>query len=345
MGYVVLLGVALVGWGGFKKLNFPVPALLGPMIIIAAVKAFGMPLHSLPEYSSQFFQLILGLSVGAKIDRDKIKFLKGVFWPTMVTVIWTIGFSVVTTVLLVMLTNLTVPTALFGGAPGGIAVMSVLALAYEEADVAIIAMLQFLRLLLVAVSYPLLVRSFAGEGQQETAATDQCESELGEKLTVTAYFGIIFSGLVPGVLLIYFNVPAGGLIGAILGLGAANVIVNGRMKFSLIATLITQMGIGTTVGLRFTNQTIGQIVDLFLPVILFSTSIVLSGIALAFILRKMTKWDFATCLLCAAPAGFSQMISMAGDIGADVLKVSFFQVVRLLTVLLVLQQLFQWYLH
>jgi len=50
---------------------------------------------------------------------------------------------------------------------------------------------------------------------------------------------------------------------------------------------------------------------------------------LAALLYKTTRWNLVTCLLSVNPAGLTQVVFFAEDMGADLLTVSVFQTVRL----------------
>ena len=66
----------------------------------------------------------------------------------------------------------------------------------------------------------------------------------------------------------------------------------------------------------------------------------LCSVLIAELLHRMTGWDYTTCLLSASLGGLSQIAAVAGEMGADPLKVTLLQTVRLLSILLVLPVLF-----
>ncbi|MGB4439313.1 MAG: AbrB family transcriptional regulator, partial [Sedimentibacter sp.] len=61
-----------------------------------------------------------------------------------------------------------------------------------------------------------------------------------------------------------------------------------------------------------------------------------NGFILSYITHKLFKWDLTTSLLACAPAGISQMSSIALDMNADAVIVSIIQTIRLITIIVFL---------
>ena len=62
--------------------------------------------------------------------------------------------------------------------------------------------------------------------------------------------------------------------------------------------------------------------------------ILLSGVILGWIFYRLNRFDLVTSLLVTAPGGVLPMSIMAEEMGADVVKVSIFQVVRIIALVL-----------
>jgi len=343
-GYTSLLVIAILGWKLAKAVKAPASALLGPMLLVAAVQTTGVSLPNLPALVNPLFQLVLGTALGTRVDREKLVFLKDMVLPTLVVVGWTIGTTALAAEMLVLTTDLGLASALFGATPGGIVEVSVIAMSYG-ADTPMVVLLQLVRMILVIIIIPLwVIRTFKSETMSEQAATREMEDSTAPSAKWQPCPEVLISGLIIGLFFLYLGFPAGPMIGAMIGVGASNVLLNRHADIPERWHQWAQIGVGVTVGLQFGPEVPHQFASLILVIMLFSAVIVLSGILLAFLLKSMTGWEFNTCLLCAAPAGLIQMVVVANDIGVDVLKVVYFQLMRLLTIYLLLQPLFHWYL-
>ncbi len=344
MGYVISIVLTIAGWKLMQTLKLPASALLGPMMFVGTARILGIGMPPIPPVVTGLLQIILGIFVGIRIDREKLDFLRsGMAVPTAVVVVWTIGSALIAAFVLLRLTDLDLSTILFGATPGGIAEMSIISITYG-ADVAIVSLLQFLRLVMVVVLIPAIALRLQGEAKDETAAAE--EKQLKEqKQHKTAAMIIVGSGLVMGVIFMKLGFPAGGIIGGLIGVGAANIILNRKANIPSLSLRIAQMGIGLVIGLQFRPDTIQTFLQLMVPATIFSIFMVVSGILLALLIKLLTNWDLPTCLICSAPAGISQMILVAADLKADLIKVTYFHLIRILTIYLIINQMYQWYLN
>jgi len=340
LGYLQLIGLTVISWPIFTKLRLPSPTLIGPMLAVGAAELAGWDLPQIPAGVYGAFQIILGLYLGLKINREQVKALRQLAGPTGLVVAWTILSTIVMAWLLVWLTGLDTPTALLGATPGGLAEMSILALSYD-ADVPAVALLQLFRLILIIVLIPpLAVRVNQRQGETTTSAPANGREETVCEAESRDIPLALLSGVIPGTAFLLLGVPAGGLIGGLVGLGLFKTLGNKEFTLPRAPQVIAQLGIGATVGLKFTPQLLGEFTSLLIAVVIYSLIVVVSGIGLAYVMRRQTKWDLATCLLCSAPGGLMQMAIIAEDLGADSIKVSLLQLIRLLTIVLLMPWFF-----
>ena len=345
MMFLLLAVLGVLGWRIMKALKAPSPALLGPMLLVGVLQIKGIDFPDMPNIFISAFQLILGTFVGIRINREQLKLLKNktVLYSAILILAWTVGTTILAANTLLTFTDLDIATSLLSGSPGGMTEMSIVAFAYG-ADVPTVALLQLLRLTLIVSFIPFLTLGIVkrnGGSYCKKAVECTNASDVPNK---GVPYEILTMGIIMGSLFIYLGMPAGGLIGAIIGVGTGNIITNKCLTLSKNYLLLAQIGIGISIGLSFTKETVEQFSNLLVPVIILPLFMVVSGIILAFVMRVMTKWDISTCLLSSAPAGLSQMIIVAEDIDSDVFMVSFFQTTRLLTIYLVLPHIFNWYL-
>ncbi|SNT14303.1 hypothetical protein SAMN05446037_104424 [Anaerovirgula multivorans] len=344
MNYLMLICIGLLGWWLLKTLKAPAAGLIGPMFFVGITNMLGFNFPELPKLSVTIFQIILGIFVGMKIKREEFKVLKNrnILYAGILVLAWTVSSSLLAANTLMTFTHLDVATALLGGTPGGLSEMSVAAFSYG-ANVPTVALLQLLRLTFIVLTIPFLALTIKEKnGCIHGQKCDETVEKEKEKKSINPE--IIASGVLLGTLFIYLEIPAGGLIGSIIGVGISSVMLKKSAYLPKHIHLVAQIGIGISVGLKFTEETLHQLRQLIGPMIILPFFMVISGIILAFIIKSITKWDISTCLLCSAPAGLSQMIIVAEDIDCDIFMVSFFQTTRLLTIYLILPQVFTWYL-
>ena len=119
MGYIISLILAIAGWKAMQIIKLPAAALLGPMLFVGIANIAGIGLTPFPPLVTSILQIILGIFVGVKIDREKVEFLKsGMAVPTLMVVFWTILSAIISSAVLIRLTNLDIATILFGATPG-----------------------------------------------------------------------------------------------------------------------------------------------------------------------------------------------------------------------------------
>ncbi|HCL79532.1 MAG TPA: AbrB protein, partial [Synergistaceae bacterium] len=108
--------------------------------------------------------------------------------------------------------------------------------------------------------------------------------------------------------------------------------------------ILAQIGLGVVVASHITSQTLSGFLAHAALIVLSTGTMLLLSILLGMLLHRMTGWDYPTCLLSTSLGGISQMSIIAEDMGADPLKVSILQTVRLVTILLVLPPLYAYLL-
>lgn len=370
----LIIGLAIVGYWLFKKINFPAPSIMGPMITIGIYQMMGGGLPMLPLTVISVFQIIIGLSLGARINDRKLADLRKVLRPSAVIAAWTLLSTFGMSFIIHQFTP-NMATALFAAAPGGISEMTILALAYD-ADVPLVSTYQFTRFVVILSVVPIIARWM----KQRTKRTEQVAfngnsvllnpaQETGEKgnggtaditdITDTKDTGdirdsgarpefktqlLIYGvGIMGGLILLSLHFPGGGVIGAMAALAVTNVLLKKSYEFPGAVMQVALLGVGISIGLEFSPEVILTMREMLLPIIGFSLIIVLSNFIIGWYLRRLTQWDMVTCLLSTAPGGLSQMLAAAEEMEADPLIVSVLQLVRLLTIIICIPLIAPWF--
>ena len=142
---------------------------------------------------------------------------------------------------------------------------------------------------------------------------------------------------VGGYLFYRLGVPAGGMVGAMVFIAAASIggiRIKPPSSFTFEFLLI---GIAITISDNFSRETLEVVAsgDLLLPILLSTIVVFGSSLLMALLLTKVTKWDFPTCFLAAAPAGFTVMSTLAIKYEKDAFVVSMLHLGRIMSIKLV----------
>lgn len=145
---LVFLGVFLA-----RKLHFPTPTLLGPILVTAVFAIFAGKLQPLPAFIMCPAQLSIGLYMGMQLKIDRIiktrKMIPYIIIGTIIMIAISVGMANV----LSSRYGFSLVTAFLAMAPGGIAEMSLAGLSMGE-NVSIILTYQLVRLLTMNMLIP-----------------------------------------------------------------------------------------------------------------------------------------------------------------------------------------------
>lgn len=145
---------------------------------------------------------------------------------------------------------------------------------------------------------------------------------------------LLLAATVGGVLLTVLHVPAGGIIGAVLGSGLVSM-----SRSAPTDTAALRLGglcfLGIASGLRLDAATLGVLGSIAVPVLISIGGLVAVQFGLAWVLTRLGI-DAATAVLSAAPGGLGEIGTLAGDVKADVGVVTAIHVVRIVIVVLVM---------
>ncbi|KAA9028538.1 AbrB family transcriptional regulator [Niallia endozanthoxylica] len=156
----------LVACGGYylgKYLRLPAPWLIGSMISVAIVKAFGSILlgFDLNAWWPQLFmivsQIFIGASIGSRFQKNMFRGLNRIILISFLNTVGLIFFTLLCANFVSIFTDITFLTASLAFAPGGIAEMTTTALVLNEDSTFVVAV-QVLRVVTVCSTLPPLFR-------------------------------------------------------------------------------------------------------------------------------------------------------------------------------------------
>ena len=145
---------------------------------------------------------------------------------------------------------------------------------------------------------------------------------------------VLAGGTLGAVGLSAVGVPAGGIIGAVLGSGAVSMARDSSVQTRTLRVPGLVL-LGVAAGLRLGQHTLAQLFDLAVPLGTSIVVLLLVQYLLALLLVRRFGVDPVTALLTTAPGGVSEMAVLADEFGARVGLVTAIHVVRVILVVVV----------
>ncbi|GAA1910285.1 AbrB family transcriptional regulator [Nocardioides lentus] len=317
--------------------RLPTPALFGPLLVGLAWALLAPVRLDLPAPAGRLGQALLGATIGAVVSVDTLRRLGTDLLPVVLVTVGTLALSLLAGWLLALRRDVDLPTGVFamiaGGASGVVAVSRELG-----ADERVVAVVQYLRVLLILVVMPAVALTLPGAGAGADTGPASGPTDLGGDLLFVLLAvggGLLLHRLRP--------VSAGGLL---LPLAVAAVVAASGLLGTVAVPVWLQWPayalIGVQVGLRFTRDSLRAITRMVPVVLGLILGLVLACAAMGALLVLTTDVDPLTAYLATTPGGLFAVLATAVDGDADATYVLTLQVVRLLAILLLMPFLARW---
>jgi len=320
------------GYFIFSLLRIPAPALMGAFAIVGLSNLFGI--MTLPAPHPYFFiamQILLGMFVGITITPRVYKDLIKIRIPAIIMIIWALGIAIGVGFLLSRVTPVDFKTGILAASPAGLAEMGIVAISVG-ADVGYVSLLQILRLILSLLIFPLLAKHCMPVKEKTSGSVNIKQEEVVYKLFSYPVLKTLVIALGGGLLGNYFSLPAGGMLGALFG---TSIISLAGIKLEAPPQNVhgfMQIGIGVVIGFNLSPQTLSLFGEMFLPIFLCTMFVISTSFLMAAITKKFTGWEWISCILAAAPSGFTAVTIIASELDAHPLEVTLLQLTRLLII-------------
>jgi membrane AbrB-like protein len=221
-------------------------------------------------------------------------------------------------------------TALFAAAPGGITELAAVATSLG-ADGAAVTAVHLVRVLVtVALANALLARHVRLHGVSSGAEGDKG----GRRWLWMA----ALAGTVAGLLGLITPVPAGGLVGSVIGSAVVRLWRAGEAPRGGLQVGVQALS-GVVIGLGITEAFFEKLTTLGGVILLIVAVQVSLWIAASYLLSRLAVYDRTSAVLSAAPGGMGEILAAAGSAGADTTVVAFTHLVRLGSVILIIPAL------
>jgi membrane AbrB-like protein len=325
---VVIVAVAVTA--GFTTLGLPTPALFGGLLVgLIRALAFRRGV-AMPAAAMTAGQAVIGVSMGALVDPETLRAVAVNWLPVLLVTVATLLLSLAAGLVLRLHRGISPVTGAFsmiaGGASGIIAMANDLG-----ADARMVAVLQYLRVLLIVALMPVVATVLYGASPGGSSAVDggsPAQWTVGLGFTV----GCSVVGLLVGRLV---RLPVAALLGPMVA--AAVVDISGVGPGVEVPGLVESAAflvIGLQVGVSFTQESL-RIIGRALPLALATlTVLVVACAGLGAVLAETTGVSALDGYLATTPGGLFAVLATASDTGADTTFVLAVQVLRLFVMLL-----------
>jgi uncharacterized protein len=313
----------------FALIGLPSPSLFGGLLagVVRALAVSGRT--AVPAQATTTAQAVIGVAMGALIDLETLRAVATNWLPVLLVTIGTLALSLAAGQALRLQPGISPVTGAFAMIAGGAS--GIIVMARElGADERMVAVLQYLRVLLIVVLMPVVATTLYGASPGSGPDAGGADSNAWEGLAITVGCGVV--GLVLGRLA---RLPVPALLGPLLvaaGLQLGGVI-DGFGVPPLLQTAAFLV-IGLQVGISFTRaslRTIGRALPLALAVI---AVLIVASAGLGAVLSAATGASALDGYLATTPGGLYAVLATATGSGADATFVLAVQVLRLFAMLL-----------
>ncbi len=315
------------------RIGIPAGAFTGAMVAVGLMlAALGFPSVPTPDLLGQALQVVVGVLIGFRISRDSLASGARTLLPAAIIAALFLASAVAVAAAAIGLTGVSPITALFAAAPGGLTEMATIG-ASVGADGPAVAAVHLSRLLLVIfVATFFLARSRNREARSSDARQGQDRPEApghspneggGTRLAL-----IVGAGVAGGVLGFALTpLPAGGVVGSLLGAGMARLLVTGAVPEGGFSLLVQAAG-GGIIGLGLSAGFFETLLQLAGVAAIVNATQMLAWAAAALLLVRVFRFDPTTATFAAAPGGMGTLLSVTGETDADLVAVAFTHLFR-----------------
>ena len=313
-------------WVGLPSASLFAALLIG---VVAALSIPGLP--ELPAVMFRAAQAITGASLGVYVQSSSLDAIASAWLPVAVVSAGTLGLSLACGRFLARTAPVDGPTAALGMIAGGAS--GIVGMARElGADDRIVAVTQYLRVLVVVLLTPILVAiAFPGGGGSDSGpipANAPVIGDLRDWLLTAVAIGV------GALVALATRIPAGSLLGPMIIAAVLALTIGDGFEVPAILREPAFAAIGLQVGLRFTPDLIRQAGKVLLPALACILGLLVACFGLALILDATSDVSLLDAYLATTPGGLYAVLAAAFGTGADTTFVIAVQTLRLFVMVL-----------
>jgi len=137
----------------------------------------------------------------------------------------------------------------------------------------------------------------------------------------------IIVALIGGFIGHHLKFPAGAMVGAMIFVGAANIL-GAKPQLPETFNVLAQIIIGVFLGLSITKEILVNLKDYIVPSLLVVTLLAVFGVVTGFVVNKLTGIDLYTSLFGSVPGGMQEMVILSQSYDVNHPAVMTIQTVR-----------------
>lgn len=290
-------------------------------------------------------QWILGIELGQQVTLSVLDAFEDNWSIIMTMLILSIVFALLSGVALWKYSNTNLLTSLFATTPGGISAMPSIA---DEvgANPVVVSIVQLIRIILVVSMIP-LVASYWHTGapiSHHAVATIAPTATLGSVKWTVILAASAWVGYRVGK---HIKIPAPWLVGGMIGVAVTQTVgtslgwTNLQPWWPHWFIVVAQIFIGASIGSRLNKNMFTGAKHVVIVGLLTSLGLVFSMVLCAIVISKIADIPLVTSVLAFAPGGVAEMATTSLALHADATFVVAVQVLRLITVFMIIPPLFR----
>ncbi|WP_372892817.1 AbrB family transcriptional regulator [Rhodosalinus sp.] len=314
---LILTTAGAAGGAAAATLGMPLPWLLGSLAASGAIAGIGG--HRLPagfrypEGLRRVFIAVIGLMIGAQVTPDLAERLPALALSLAALAVFTLAAFAASYAVFRRLGGYDRATAFYCATPGGLHEAIALGEA-AGADIRLLTLQQFLRIILVITLLPVGITLIEGAPVGSAAGVT---GAVGGPVTAAGLALTLAAGLVGGLAGPRLGLPAGQLLGPLLAAAALSVSGLGPVTLPGWLIIAAQVVVGASLGARFlgvTGAMLGRAAGL--GAVSVGLMLAMAGGAAA-LLSGVTGKPLDVLLISFAPGGVTEMSLVALSLGAS----------------------------
>lgn len=323
----------------FYKMEVPGGMMVGPII---GVVIFNILFQRavMPYEAKIATQLISGAFIGVGISRDDLKQLKKLIKPVIILLSGMLLLNMLMGFIIYLVGPMDLKTAFFCAVPGGMTYTPIIA-TEMGADGAVVALMQFVRLCAGIGVFPSMI-SYLCKKESEVEKGDNAKDK--PPYTHKGFFTAIVIATITGILGKFTGIPAGTLLGSLLGTIAIKQFYP-KCMLPIWVRRVAQVLAGAYIATGFKTDDLSNFKLLIVPAIVMLLGYFGACIGIGYLIKKYGGLTAKEGMLAATPAGASDMALIAADIGVNSPDVIVLQISRMLSAIIIFPQVIMLVLH
>ncbi|WP_234400703.1 AbrB family transcriptional regulator [Virgibacillus senegalensis] len=330
--------VGTIGGLLFHWLHLPLPWILGPVTSLILFKLIPYTKTTASLRLRKVSFSILGIQIGSTFTAATLPTVFPYLFPYTGLTLLLIALSLVSAYLIAKWVKIDVTTSLLGSIPGGLSTVLAMSDSFRGNTV-LVTIFQTIRLVAVLFIIPFSATHLFFEQGHIKQGSVLLQVEEGPEWTIALFIAAFMLGL-----LLQKWVPASLVI--IPMLITALLQINGIALYQLPsgAYLFAQLTIGVYLGNSISVKDLQKAGRLSLYFLCLAILLIATSFLFGFLFSWLTNLNAATAVLSLAPGGLIEMALTAQSVNGDPSVVSSLQMIRLLTIVLILPFFLKWLL-